>query len=334
MTGRIENSLKIDASVKKILENLPDYMKEYYSFLSASKEPSGCRDYIRKIRSFLRYINENPYNISFEDFSSATINEYIKSIRYKNKNGKLFETSNSYKSGIWFALNNFFKYLVKAGYMEFNPMDAVEKPRGKDIVSKKVLSPDEINETLFYVRCGCGTERAMNRNEKWKHRDLLIMILLFNTGMRETALSEINVEDINFEDKTLKIIDKRHIEHEYPLSEDILKIINIWIKDRTELLNGKEQGALLISSLRERLCAKAISNIVKKYTFAATGTEYSPHKIRATFGTLLYNETNDIEFVREAMGHASISTTQIYVVSKEKDARKKASDIISKQIIS
>ena len=157
------------------------------------------------------------------------------------------------------------------------------------------------------------------------------MILMFvNTGMRESALSEINVEDINMETGELTVIDKRHKTHKYNLfkSEKLKETLEIWLKERRGILKEKRCEALFISSRNKRLEPGTIINLVYKYTEPVLGVRISPHKLRAAFCTMLYEETNDIELVRDAVGHSSSLTTQKYVVKRE-SAKEKAANIMA-----
>ena len=152
------------------------------------------------------------------------------------------------------------------------------------------------------------------------------------TGMRETALIEINLSDISFLENDLKVIDKRHKVHHYYLSESTKDVLRKWIFVRKEILNGIEDvDALFISNRKVRMTADSVINIVKKYSEEALGYAISPHKLRAAFCTILYDETHDIEFVREAVGHSSVTVTQRYIV-KDNSEKKKAARMIEELI--
>ena len=148
------------------------------------------------------------------------------------------------------------------------------------------------------------------------------------TGMRETALTEINVDDINWEAGTLTIIDKRHKPHEYILPERLQEELENWLLDREEILGSEKSNALFISSMRSRISPRAVTDIVGKYSEYAFGKRISPHKLRAAFCTILYERTGDIELVRDAVGHSNIATTQRYIV-KDNAAKRRSSAIMN-----
>ena len=103
-----------------------------------------------------------------------------------------------------------------------------------------------------------------------------------------------------------------------------------WIYIRENIVDDDEQ-ALFISNRKKRMDVSSISNVVKKYSKHINNKNITPHKLRATYGTQLYNETRDVLFVQDCMGHSSPKTTQLYIRDR-KDNLKKASDIMAKLI--
>jgi integrase/recombinase XerC len=110
------------------------------------------------------------------------------------------------------------------------------------------------------------------------------------------------------------------------------KITNQWLNKREKLLAGKKSDALFISSRRERMSEKSIYNLVRKYSEEALGYAISPHKLRAAFVSLYYEASGgDIKATCEAVGHADISTTSIYI-TRRNNSRKEAQNFMSKSL--
>ena len=158
-------------------------------------------------------------------------------------------------------------------------------------------------------------------------QDKLIIYLFMTTGMRKTALTEINLEDIDIEMHTLQVIDKGNKHHTYYLSDDVIKDLKEWLIDREKMLNGRSSSALFISDNGGRLTGNAVTKIVQKYSEGGIGFKISPHKFRSGFCSILYEEKHDIEFVRRSVGHSQTRTTQRYIVTNNNE-RKEASEII------
>ena len=208
-------------------------------------------------------------------------------------------------------------------------MDCIDRPSGKDVVDRVKLDSFDIRFLLEGVEGGAGNIRAKGVQKPWMTRDKAILVLLAMTGMRRTALTEINMDDLDFYKGTITVIDKRHKTHVYKMNETIRVALEDWIAVREEKLNGIRTDALFISNRRSRLHENNVDTIVKKYSYESLGYEISPHKLRAAFCTILYDRTRDIEFVRRAVGHSNIETTQRYIVDDD-TARDEAADIMGK----
>lgn len=331
MQGRLEHSLKTQNNINNILLNCPNYLSDYYYNLAVSTEPKTCENYLRKIKGFLFFVNPDLSKIKITEINDVIISKYFISIQRKkikeNNQIKIEPTSFSYQKGVWTALNSFFKYLKSKKYIEDNPVELINRPKHNDYTEKYFLTADDLKLIINSIKNGVGNDNAKKKQEKWKERDLAIVSLFMNTGMRRTALSEINIGDVDFVNKTLTIIDKRHTTHVYPLNNNMETNLKKWIVKRKELIGDNEQDALFISTKRSRISEKAIYNLVQKYTEDALGIKLSPHKLRAAFCSILYEQTHDIEFVRKAVGHQNIITTTKYICSKD-DSRKNAISIM------
>lgn len=328
MDGRLEHSLRIERNIDKILKTLPDYVSEYYYSITPSTEPRTCEDYIRKIKKFLSFCNNN-----IEEITDTDIGKYLKNIQVKNINGEVQPTSFSYQKATWTALNGFFKYLNSKGYIKNNPMLLIKRPNKEDEVPKVSIDITDINNIISNIENGAGSKYAQSRQQNWVERDLAIFRLFICTGMRKTALSEINVSDVDFNNNTIKIIDKRHKIHTYYMQEKLKESILSWCVKRETILKGKHEDALFISMRKTRMSEKSIYNIVTKYSEETLGYKISPHKLRAVFCVTYYNATGgDIKSTMEAMGQQSVVTTQRYIINKN-NAREDSSKILNNLIV-
>ena len=113
MQGRLENELKQNEKINKKMENVPDYVRDWYMNLKASNKTSAtCKDYINKILKFLYSINSNICDVKLSDINLANTQKFFISIQTKEVNGEIVYTSDSYQQTIWCCLNNFFEYLL------------------------------------------------------------------------------------------------------------------------------------------------------------------------------------------------------------------------------
>ena len=324
MNGRLESKMKVEAKIRRMLEDAPSELTDFYYNISVDKEPKTCVEYIYKAKGFLDTVDKPVAEVTDTDVA-----RYMHSIEVRETaTGELKQTSFAYRKMVYTVINSFFNYLYKANKISSNPVACINRPKNTDDIKRRKITSDDFRKILDQVEEGAGSDRAKERQLKWKTRDNAIFTLFMSTGVRETALTEINLADIDFEVGTIKVTDKRHKTHVYQMGGKLEAAIKAWLVDREKLLGGVEAEALFISNRRQRMCANSVAAIVKKYTAVALEKGISPHKIRAGFCSILYEQTGDIEFVRDAVGHASVTTTQRYVV-KDDTARLKAASIMN-----
>ena len=318
MNGRLEHKIRNEKLIDGMLQELPECVSQYYFSRSSSKESKGSMEYIKKIRAFLNFLSNDPKTVDVAQITENDVSKYLHSIEQTtDKDGNMRETTFSYRKQIHSILNSFFCYLKKRKMINENPMDCIERPVAKDVVKRISLDAFDVNFLLECIDGGAGTKRSKNRQENWKARDKAIIVLLAMTGMRETALTEINIDDLDFFKGTITVIDKRHKTHIYKMNEAIRNALVDWIEDRESKLLDQQTNALFISNQRKRIGEKTVAHIVEKYSLEGLGYKISPHKLRAAFCTILYDKTGDIEFVRRAVGHSSIETTQRYIADND-----------------
>lgn len=316
MNGRIEGEKKKAESINRKLKDMPDFVSEWVLTLRASdKTESTIKDYVCKIHRFLSKINPDIKNIKAEDITATATYEYFISLKTKeNEDGDIIRTSDSYRQTVWCCLNNFLGFMEKRNYISRNYIQDIDKPKNNDLQRinrhRKYLTAEDFDKILNAVDNSYG---------EWKIRDKAIIKLFTVTGMRETALSQINLDDIDFENRTLIVRDKGDREHCYVLGDNTTEILIDWINDRNNKLNGKNIPELFISNHMSRISVDCISNIVKKYTWRATGERLSPHKLRAGFCSILYQTNPDVLFVSRAVGHSDTKVTQRYIVTNDKE---------------
>ena len=326
MDGRLEHKISNEKLIEKRLKDMPDCVKDYYLSRTSSKESKGSLEYVRKIRRFLEFLSEDTKSVDVTKITETDVSRYLHSIEQTvDKDGTPKETSFAYRKQVHSILNSFFEYLRKRRIISDNPMDCVERPSSKDVVKRHNLDSFDIHFILECIDGGAGSDHAKNKSAPWRIRDKAIITLLAMTGMRETALTEINVKDIDFINETVKIIDKRHKTHVYKMNRAIREALENWMADREEKLAGQKIDALFISNQKKRVSVECVVQIVKRYSLEGLGYSISPHKLRAAFCTILYNDTRDVEFVRRAVGHSSIETTLRYIADDD-SAREEAAE--------
>ena len=315
-----------DLKVKKKIENLLNSnrnLDEFYLYIKGSAS-STVYNYLLHVYSFLEFIGDKYWHtLETEDFA-----KYMKKIEV-NQKGE--ETTSSYRITVYSALNKFGHFLVDSKELENNPMDAIERPKAVD--SKKTiekrdngyLTKEEIQQLIKSVKRGVGTQREKNRQREWRERDLAIITLLLVTGIKSSELIQINVQDVDLENKIIYVNNKVML---YDLSDDTKNVLLAWIRKRAFLLDGQTENALFISNRRTRIDQTSVYRIVNKYAEVIIGKNITPEQLRATYGTQLYGATKDTQFVQEMMGLNSPLSMTMYTKG-EVGEKIKASDIMA-----
>jgi len=338
MNGRLENELKTYSKVEKTLDMLPKFVSDWYYYLKANESTSStCNDYINRVRRFLLFINKKVWLIQPSDITDEIVIRYFANIKtktiIKNKEEIISNTSDSYRQGIWSCLNNLFEYLLSRDEIPYNYITKLNIKRPKHKITegtnkKKFLTEDDFRAILSAVENGAGSKKAKSFQKHFKTRDLCIMSLFMITGMRESALAAINIDDVDFNNKVLTVIDKGNVTHVYPLPDQTISIIEDWLIDRTLILCGKDYNALFISRDCGRISAKGITKLVLKYSEEGLGYSISPHKLRAGFLSIIQNKYNDIYFTMKVAGHKRVTTTQIYVTTDNSEREKASTTMV------
>lgn len=287
----------------------------YISYLSITT----VYDYVNLIAKFM--------NETGKKASELTLDDYTECI------SRVSSYTSSYQITTYAALKKFSLYLFASRQNKDNPMEFVQRPKAKESIKTKkkrengYLTAEEIS--LYLKRVNEGLENGYSVNDWRRLRDKAMILLFLNTGLRMSAVFKLNVDSIDFDNKTLITVDKGEKYQEYELSDDLLKVLSDWIYFRDFAVEDDDENALFISNNSKRLDRRSIAYIVEKYSIDINGKKITPHKLRATYGTELYRQTKDLYFVQECMGHSSPKTTELYIRGESKSSRKKASAIMS-----
>ena len=337
MNGRLENQLKTEAKMEMKVRKQPEVIQEWYMNMCSSgrtdfKTTELYLGYVLRFFDYLRQKYNKPVQLS--DIKVMDVNEFMSKLRFKHKGSQLVSTSNSYRATVWCGLNNFFSYMYANGKIGLNPMENITRASSsKDAarIKRVSLTPEELQKLVYAVMEGTGSQTARSKQKTWRTRDLAIILTLIYTGMRVTALTEINMSDVDFDMCTINVTDKRDKTYVCTLPPDVMAYLAEWKSKRYEFLDYDFLAEpFFISNQRKRITSRSVERIVGKYT-KAIGKEVSPHKIRASYATNLYNETKDIYFVQQCMGHSNIETTKRYI-NESGNARKEGAEIMGSML--
>ena len=309
---------------QKKYSDVPEILRSYLNYMTVIKGRSEntVKEYYYDLRMFFKYIHAVANNLdiinldkidleNFDDnlLKEIDLNDLYEFMTYVNN----FKSSNdSYKARKVASLRSFYNYLnVKIGFMETNPAINLDTPKLKKRLPK-FLTLDESLQLLKVI------------DGSFRERDIAIFVLFLNCGLRLSELVGINLNDINFAKRTLRIIGKGNKERIVYLNDLCIESINAYLQVRPTDVEFNDKNALFISNKKRRISNRMVELLAKKY-FKLAGIDeqrYSPHKLRHTAATIMYKEGNvDIKTLQEILGHVSISTTQIYTHINNQDLK-------------
>lgn len=318
MRARLEHKQIQDNKLREKIKGMPEFMKLYYYSLH-NKTHTTKKTYLNNVIRFLDHISDGDINSINEErlskIRSADISEYMQDIEYFDKNGLDSEQKATTKNIIYCSLSSFFTCMEREEIISKNPFRGGKIERAKvkenDII---FLTPEEVKAVQKTIKSGVGNARALGKQEAYTNRDMCLFTIPVICGLRVTALSEINIEDLDFVNNRIHVVEKGNIEKYVYITEDVSDIIKLWIDEREIIMDGHEDnGALFISSRKERMSVRAIERVIMKYCTAAVPDKHiTPHKLRSTFATNAYQTTHDVLLVSSLMGHKSPEVTRRY----------------------
>ena len=336
----IENTLRL----RQVLATLPPFCKDYFRAIDATTTAKTRISYAYDIRIFFQFLLETNPSLKDKSMTDLTVQvldqvkavdleeyqEYLKV--YQNHNADKLETNGErgLKRKVS-ALRSFYAYYYKREMIETNPSVLVDVPKihEKSIIR---LDADEVALLLDHIEHAGDSLTGQKRVfwEKTKERDLAIVTLLLGTGIRVSECVGLDIEDVDFKNNGIKVTRKGGNEMVVYFGPEVEKALKAYLEVRENItpLSGHEH-ALFYSAQRKRIGVQDIENLVKKYAREITTTKkITPHKLRSTYGTALYQETGDIYLVADVLGHRDVNTTKKHYAALDDARRRQAATAV------
>lgn len=321
--------------LNEMLADLPAFCSVFFIGIQDTTTPLTRLNYAVDLKLFFNYLvtyepkfyNKEIKSITMSDIDgidAQTIERFLAYLSYYDKdNGEVFTNSERGKLRKLSTLRAFFKYFFNKDMIKANVASKVKSPKlhEKPIIR---LEPQETAELLYSCETLNGfSEHQKKYNEKFKVRDNAIISLFLTTGIRVSECVGLNVDDINFSLNSFRVTRKGGNQVILYFGEDTAEILKQYLAWRDTLNVPKEERALFLSSQNKRMMVRSMEYLVKKYALVATPLKHiTPHKLRSTYGTNLYHETNDIYIVAEVLGHKDVNTTKKHYAAIDDDVRR------------
>jgi integrase/recombinase XerC len=336
-----ENILKL----REVLQTLPVFTKDFFRSISTTTTTKTRISYAYDIRIFFQFlIEQNPAfkNMKMTDFDLSVLDqikaldieeylEYLKAYKDHENEDQIVTNGERGLKRKLSALRSFYAYYYKMEMIQTNPTVLVDIPKIHEKTITR-LDADEVALLLDYVEHAgdklTGQKKAYY--EKTKVRDLALITLLLGTGIRVSECVGLDIEDVDFKNNGIKVVRKGGNEMIIYFGPEVETALKAYIEEREQItpLPGQEH-ALFYSTQRKRIGVKAVENLVKKYAREVTTTKHiTPHKLRSTYGTSLYQETGDIYLVADVLGHKDVNTTKKHYAAMDDARRRKAATAV------
>lgn len=326
VSGRLEKETIFYEKIEKKLEDVAPIFNEYYTFMRANRMSYGTiREYINHILHFANFVTkENITNDFYKHVTPSNVESYIISLETRHTSNGIKRTGDDILQARWSSLNKFFGWLLKRKYISENPILVIDRP-GNNVERKVIyLNKTEINKLFKAVN--------KNPNKIIALRDRALFSLAIATGLRASALTNINLEDFDWNNKIVKVIEKRQKVREIPLGDNTISILQEWIEVRNKEFTDVDSSALFLSQKRSRLSGDAGNDALKKYCEeAGIQKKITLHKLRASAATNLAAANVDIQTIGNILGHQSTATTLRYVAVLD-ESKKNAVNVLDKLV--
>ena len=316
VSGRLEKETKFYEKMEKKLQEMPQIFKEYYTSLRANRKSyTTIGVYINNVLHFANFISNNNLTDNFyKNITPADVESYMISLETRETKDGIKRTGDDILQARWSSLNTFFMWLVKRGYIEANPIVAVDRPKNQTEHKVSYLSKVEINKLMRAIGQGADDIIAM--------RDKTVISLALATGLRVSALVNINIEDIDFDNGIINVIEKRKKVREIYIGENTKKMLKEWIEVRNREFSDINISALFISKKKNRLSVDAVGDMLDKYCAEAEIKRITPHKLRASAACALAKNNIPVKAIAKQLGHNNIATTMKYIDVFNEDTEK------------
>ena len=275
-------------------QRLEKQVKQFLNHIASQRglSPVTIENYQRNLHEFIALLVKKEIK-NWSQLESLHIRLMIKDLHQKGIKARSIATKLS-------ALRSFLSYLVQEDLLQFNPAQGVSAPK-RDKPLPKNISVDEVFQLL-----------ESDEDDPLAMRDLCMMELMYSSGLRLSELVGIDLIDVKLSEKEIRVIGKGSKGRLLPITKKAVKSIQAWMKIRPDFCIEGET-ALFVSKQKRRISTRNVQDRMKKWGLKQSlPSHLNPHKLRHSFATHMLESSGDLRAVQTLLGHADLSTTQVY----------------------
>jgi len=291
-------------------KDMNSYIEAYLQHMVGYRGLSDAtvKTYLQDLKTFKNFLELTEIG-DLRDVDRRTVRGFLVFLADKNYQ----RSSISRKLSV---LRGLYRWLVREDVLSVDPVPRRSTMK-KEVKLPRFLTDDEVVRLIDSPKLGTYSETLRNR-------DVSLLELVYASGLRVSEVHGLNIGDVDFHSKTVRVIGKGDKERltllGFPAKSTLQRYINV---DRPKVKNFGKSDSLFLSKQGSRLSIRSIQNLVKKYSLlAGLGNEVHTHTLRHSFATHLINGGADLRVVQDLLGHSSPSTTQIYTHVTGVEARK------------
>lgn len=330
--------------LRELLSNLPAFCKIYFRGMNDTISSRTKIAYAYDLGVFFEFLLKNNKELSskytiqelpmtvLDKVSREDVEEYLEYLSlYTKDDSEDVMNDERGKSRKLASLRSFFNYFFRNELIETNAPALVPMPKlhEKEIIR---LEPDEVASLLDSVEAGNNlTKKQLQYHDKTVVRDMAILTLLLGTGIRVSECVGIDINDIDWSNGKLKVRRKGGYEDVVFFGDEVEEALLNYYEERKLIIpyDGHEE-AFFLSMQNKRIGVRTVEKLVKKYAGTITNVKnITPHKLRSTFGTNLYQETGDIYLVADVLGHKDVNTTRKHYAAMKEEHKRRAAKAVT-----
>lgn len=317
LTGRLEKETKFYEKMEQKMKGLPPIINEYYISLRANRKAyTSINVYINNVLHFVKFLHTDSIPDDFyKNVNTSDVERYFISLETRTTPSGVKRMGDDVLQQRWSSLNHFFDFVAKRKYIAENPIATVGRPKNNTEHQVTFLSKSEISRLLK------ATDN--NPNKVIGLRDKTIISLALATGLRISAMVNLNVQDIDFDGGTISVIEKRQKIRSIQIGANTKQMLSNWIQVRNDAYGDVGLDALFLSRQKQRVSVDALNDMLAKYCEEiGLNKHITFHKLRSSAACQLAKAGLPVKAIAKQLGHANIAVTMRYIDVFQEDEAK------------
>ncbi len=325
--------------VSELLNELPPFCEDYFVGIETRTSAQTRLKYAYDLRIFFDFLCKRKYKnldvldltlIELQETTHRDVEIFLSYLSHYRFRGKHLSCDGRAKARKLSAVRALFKYFFNKGMIDVDNSAKVATPKlhDKEIIR---LDKDEVSDLIHIAESGNGlSKHATGYHNKTRVRDTAILTLFLGTGIRISELVGLDNDSFDFTENSFLVTRKGGNQAILYFSDEVKFALQEYIAEKSNDPKVPEnEPAFFLSMQYKRINVRSVEILVKKYSkLASPLKKITPHKLRSTYGTRLYNETSDIYIVADVLGHRDVNTTKKHYAAIAEDNRRKVAGVV------